>query len=62
FWNAIGPALPPGAGTWSARSLAYFRGNGLTGPLLVLSAWAVAGAVVTMVCAGLKRREKNSEE
>ncbi|MFC5148530.1 DUF3533 domain-containing protein [Streptomyces aureoversilis] len=57
FWNAIGPALPPGAGTWSARSLAYFHGNGLTGPLLVLSAWAVAGTAVTMVCAMFRRRE-----
>ncbi|MEU1819239.1 DUF3533 domain-containing protein [Streptomyces roseifaciens] len=57
FWNAIGPALPPGAGTWSARSLAYFHGNGLTGPLLVLSAWAVAGTAVTMVCATFRRRE-----
>ncbi|MEV5510061.1 DUF3533 domain-containing protein [Streptomyces orinoci] len=51
FWRAIGPALPPGAGTWSARSIAYFRGNALTGPLLVLSAWAVAGTVVTFACA-----------
>ncbi|QLE71408.1 DUF3533 domain-containing protein [Streptomyces rectiverticillatus] len=56
FWNAIGPALPPGAGTWSARSIAYFRGNGLTGPLLVLSAWAAAGTAVTMVCAGARGR------
>ncbi|MGW1074559.1 DUF3533 domain-containing protein [Streptomyces sp. NPDC002537] len=55
FWRTIGPALPPGAGTWSARSIAYFRGSALTGPLLVLSAWAVAGAVVTMVCAAFRR-------
>ncbi|MCF3100647.1 DUF3533 domain-containing protein [Streptomyces roseoverticillatus] len=61
FWNAIGPALPPGAGTWSARSIAYFDGNGLAPSLLVLSAWAVAGVVVTMVCAVAKRQEKNSE-
>lgn len=27
FWQAIGPALPPGAGTWVARSIAYFRGT-----------------------------------
>ncbi|WKU44170.1 DUF3533 domain-containing protein [Streptomyces sp. VNUA116] len=62
FWNAIGPALPPGAGTWSARSIAYFGGNGLAPSLLVLGAWAVAGVVVTMACAVLKRQEKNSEE
>ncbi|MFJ1803071.1 DUF3533 domain-containing protein [Streptomyces sp. NPDC088180] len=49
FWRAIGPALPPGAGTWTARSIAYFRGNAVTGPLLVLSAWAVAGTVLTLL-------------
>ncbi|UYQ61322.1 DUF3533 domain-containing protein [Streptomyces peucetius] len=51
FWQAIGPALPPGAGTYAARSIAYFRGNGAGGPMLVLAAWAVGGAVVTMACA-----------
>ncbi|MCK7623193.1 DUF3533 domain-containing protein [Streptomyces sp. RS10V-4] len=55
FWRAIGPALPPGAGTWAARSIAYFRGQALTGPLLVLSAWAVGGALVTLVLASLGR-------
>ncbi|ANZ19573.1 hypothetical protein SNOUR_31660 [Streptomyces noursei ATCC 11455] len=55
FWRAIGPALPPGAGTWAARSIAYFRGQALTGPLLVLSAWAVGGALVTVVLATLHR-------
>ncbi|MGA5132396.1 DUF3533 domain-containing protein [Streptomyces olivoreticuli] len=55
FWRTIGPALPPGAGTWSARSIAYFRGNALTGPLLVLSAWAAVGAAVTMACAAFRR-------
>ncbi|GAA2993375.1 DUF3533 domain-containing protein [Streptomyces drozdowiczii] len=51
FWRAIGPALPPGASTWTARSIAYFRGNAVTGPLLVLSAWAVVGTVVTLLTA-----------
>ncbi|MFD0418874.1 DUF3533 domain-containing protein [Streptomyces sp. NPDC127108] len=51
FWEAIGPALPPGAGTWVARSIAYFQGNAVTGPLLVLSAWAVAGTAVTLLVA-----------
>lgn len=55
FWQAIGPALPPGAGTYAARSIAYFRGNGVGGPLLVLAAWAVGGAVVTMGCAVVRR-------
>ncbi|WP_405634648.1 ABC transporter permease [Streptomyces sp. NBC_01178] len=55
FWRAIGPALPPGAGTWTARSIAYFRGNAITGPLLVLSAWAVVGTVVTLLMSLRKR-------
>ncbi|OKJ53618.1 hypothetical protein AMK27_30110 [Streptomyces sp. CB02009] len=55
FWNAIGPALPPGAGTWAARSIAYFKGNDMTGSMLVLSAWAVVGTVVTLVMSSLKR-------
>ncbi|MEU5975280.1 DUF3533 domain-containing protein [Streptomyces sp. NPDC047315] len=56
FWQAIGPALPPGAGTYAARSLSYFDGNGAAGPMLVISAWAVGGAAVTMACAFFHRR------
>ncbi|MFI8964178.1 DUF3533 domain-containing protein [Streptomyces sp. NPDC053493] len=56
FWKAIGPALPPGAGTWSARSIAYFKGNDMTGSMLVLSAWAVVGSAVTLVMSSLKRK------
>ncbi|MCI3929648.1 DUF3533 domain-containing protein [Streptomyces sp. AN091965] len=59
FWEAIGPALPPGAGTWVARSIAYFKGNAVTGPLLVLSAWAVAGTAVTLLTANARRRPES---
>ncbi|UQX00469.1 DUF3533 domain-containing protein [Streptomyces sp. RerS4] len=55
FWSAIGPALPPGAGTYAARSVAYFRGNGTAGPMLVLAAWAVVGAAITVACAVRRR-------
>ncbi|CAL9624553.1 hypothetical protein SUDANB105_05921 [Streptomyces sp. enrichment culture] len=58
FWEAIGPALPPGAGTWAARSIAYFEGNGTTGALLVLSAWAAAGVVITLAAAALRRKRR----
>ncbi|MFF9569212.1 DUF3533 domain-containing protein [Streptomyces sp. NPDC014685] len=58
FWRAIGPALPPGAGTWVARSIAYFKGNAITGPLLVLSAWAVAGTAVTLLVAARRTPEE----
>ncbi|MEW1613156.1 MULTISPECIES: DUF3533 domain-containing protein [unclassified Streptomyces] len=57
FWRAIGPALPPGAGTWAARSIAYFRGNATTGPLLVLSAWAVVGTALTLLLSMRHRPE-----
>ncbi|HLL37692.1 MAG TPA: DUF3533 domain-containing protein, partial [Streptomyces sp.] len=56
FWEAIGPALPPGAGTWTARSIAYFDGNATLGPLLVLSAWAAAGILITLAAAVLRER------
>ncbi|MCY0959865.1 DUF3533 domain-containing protein [Streptomyces sp. H27-H5] len=51
FWRTIGPALPPGAGTYAARSIAYFRGNGAGGPMLVLACWALLGSAVTLACA-----------
>jgi hypothetical protein len=51
FWRAIGPALPPGAGTWSARSIAYFGDRGLLGPLLILGAWALCGTTLTLMTA-----------
>ncbi|MFC9702802.1 ABC transporter permease [Streptomyces sp. NPDC056943] len=59
FWNAIGPWLPPGAGTWAARSIAYFKGNDMTGSMLVLSAWAVVGSVVTLVMSSLKPKPES---
>ncbi|MBE8476639.1 ABC-2 transporter permease [Streptomyces justiciae] len=60
FWKAIGPALPPGAGTWVARSIAYFKGNDTTASLLVLSAWAAAGIVITMGASVLRARREGA--
>ena len=56
FWRAIGPWLPNGAGTSIARSIAYFGGTAITGPLLVLTAWAVVGVVVALVVTGIRPR------
>lgn len=61
FWRAIGPALPPGAGTWVARSIAYFKGNAVTGSLLVLSAWAVVGTAVTLLSAMRRKPDAATE-
>ncbi len=60
FWRAIGPVLPPGAGTFAARSIAYFKGNGAGAPMLVLAGWAVAGAAITAACAVLRGRETDA--
>ncbi|KOG09627.1 MULTISPECIES: membrane protein [Streptomyces] len=58
FWRAIGPYLPPGAGTWAARSIAYFKGNGMTASMVILSVWAIVGAAVTLVLSSVKRKPK----
>ncbi|MEX0169366.1 DUF3533 domain-containing protein [Streptomyces sp. LMG1-1-1.1] len=58
FWRAIGPYLPPGAGTWSARSIAYFKGNDMTASMVILSVWAIVGAAVTLVLSSVKRHPK----
>ncbi|WP_234380309.1 DUF3533 domain-containing protein [Streptomyces sp. CMB-StM0423] len=57
FWREIGPALIPGAGTWTARSIAYFDGRAMTGPLLVIAAWTVGGAVLTLVFARIHKSD-----
>ncbi|KQX54985.1 MULTISPECIES: hypothetical protein [unclassified Streptomyces] len=56
FWRAIGPYLPPGAGTWAARSIAYFKGNDMTASMVILSVWAIVGSAVTLVLSSLKRK------
>ncbi|MFD0311120.1 DUF3533 domain-containing protein [Streptomyces sp. NPDC127119] len=56
FWKAIGPALPPGAGTWATRSIAYFKSNDITTALLILSAWAAAGTAITLTAGSLGKQ------
>ncbi|MFJ5831325.1 DUF3533 domain-containing protein [Streptomyces sp. NPDC093089] len=58
FWRAIGPYLPPGAGTWAARSIAYFKGNDMTASMVILSVWAIVGTAVTLVLSSVKRHPK----
>jgi len=54
FWRAIGPWLPNGAATTVTRSIAYFDGTQITGPLLVLAVWAVVGVAVSLVVTRLR--------
>jgi hypothetical protein len=55
FWRAIGPWLPPGAGTSALRGIVYFGDAGVVGPVVVLASYALLGAVVTLVAAGRRR-------
>ncbi len=50
----LGQWLPPGASGSALRSVAYFDGSAVGGPLLVLSLWAAAG--LTAVALGGRRR------
>lgn len=61
FWRGLGPVLPPGAGTFAARSIAYFEGNGASGPFLVLAAWAVGAAAVTLVLSLLRQDHRTRD-
>ena len=61
FWRAIGPWLPPGAGTTAARGILYFHSNGVVGPALVLGAYAVAGTLATFAASALADRRRRNE-
>jgi hypothetical protein len=52
FWSAIGPWLPPGAGTDAVRGIVYFGGAGVGQAALVLAAYAVVGLVATLLGSG----------
>ena len=59
LWRTFGPYLPAGAGTTAVRNTIYFDGNAITGPLLVLCAYLVVGAVA--VIAVRRRRPPDTE-
>ncbi len=51
-WYAdLGMALPPGATQTTVRNVTYFSGNAITVPLLILSAWALAGLIALAMAA-----------
>jgi hypothetical protein len=51
FWRAISGWLPNGAGTDTVRRVVYFGSHGITAHLLILAAYVVVGAIVTLaVC------------
>lgn len=56
FWRAIGQLMPPGAGGTGLRNTAYFGGNAIAEPLIVLSAYAVTGLALVLTADVLRRR------
>lgn len=60
FWRAVGPWLPPGAGTDAVRGIAYFDGVGVRGPALLLAGYAVVGAVATLLGAGVRQGRRRA--
>jgi hypothetical protein len=58
FWRQIGQLMPPGAGGSGMRNVAYFDGAALTQPILVLTGYAVAGALIVAAADVVRRRRK----
>jgi hypothetical protein len=61
FWRAIGTALPNGAGTDAVRRIVYFHSNGISGHLLVLATYAIAGTAVTLAASLANQRRSITE-
>ncbi|MBT2369990.1 ABC transporter permease [Streptomyces sp. ISL-10] len=53
--GTIGQWLPPGAGTWLLRSVAYFDGHATGSALLTLSLWAGLGLTAILLGGQLRR-------
>jgi hypothetical protein len=53
-WYAdLGKALPPGSAQPAVRNVTYFNSHDIIDPLLVLSAWALAGVIALALAAAL---------
>jgi hypothetical protein len=62
FWSAIGPWLPPGAGTGAVRGIVYFGGAGVAQACWVLAAYAVVGVLATLVGSGRRTEPETAPE
>ena len=58
-WDVLGQLLPPGAALSLARNIVYHVDIDITRPLVVLSAYALAGGLI-MVCTALIRQRKTA--
>lgn len=57
-WSAIGQAITPGATIQLLRSVSFFDGAAVTGPVVVLSAWAAAGLLLLALPSRRARQER----
>ena len=55
-WGELGQWLPQGANATLLRSTAFFDGAGATMPIVVLTCWALTGAVLVVIAALQQRR------
>jgi hypothetical protein len=64
FGRALSGALPNGAGTDAVRRIVYFNADGIGSHLLVVTAYVVAGAVVTVAGTHVhhRRRDRTSRD
>jgi hypothetical protein len=61
FWAAIGPWLPPGAGTDAVRVIVYFPAASIARSVWVLVAYALVGLLVTVAVAGMRAGDQSAE-
>ena len=61
FWAAIGPWLPPGAGTDAVRTIVYFPAASLAQQVWILVAYGVIGVAVTLAVAATRRPVTQTE-
>ncbi|MET4430090.1 ABC transporter permease [Mycolicibacterium sp. 624] len=55
-WGAFGQLLPQGATATLLRSTAYFSGAGATSAVVVLTCWAVVGALLVVIAAARQKQ------
>lgn len=48
-WGAVGQLMPPGAGVTGVRSVSFFDGAAVGGPILVLGVWLAAGVALILL-------------
>jgi hypothetical protein len=59
FWRALNGTLVNGSGVTVVRRIVYFGGYNITGPLLVIAAWALGGTVVAVAVSMIRSRRSH---